>query len=137
MSEHPTASEDAIVFFDGVCGLCNGTVNFLLDRDHQGKLRFAPLQGNTANELLSDADRDLNTIVLAKRQRVWKRSSAIVRIFWMLGGLWLLLGTMLWIIPKPIRDLGYNIVAKLRYRLFGKHETCRMPTEAERGRMLD
>lgn len=133
----PDPQETPIVYFDGVCGLCNGTVNFLMQRDRRGVLRFAPLQGQTARSNLSEQHRDLNSIVFQHGERSWRHSAAIVRILWTLGGVWAVLGGCLWVIPKPIRDLGYLMIAKLRYRFFGKQETCRMPRPEERGRVLD
>jgi len=130
-STHP------VVFFDGVCGFCNASINFLLACDSRGKLRFAPLQGVTAGELLPTEDREsLASMVVWTPAGMYRQSSAVVRILWILGGVWSLLGTLLWLVPRPIRDLGYNLVAKFRYRLFGKHETCRMPTAEARSRFL-
>lgn len=126
-----------LLFFDGVCGLCNRTVDFLLPRDRKQRIWFAPLQGETARRELSAEDvTDLNTIVLKTPQALYKRSAAVVRLLWLLGGGWSVCGTLLWLIPWPLRDLGYRLVSLSRYRLFGKRETCRIPTEAERSRFL-
>lgn len=126
-----------IVFFDGVCGMCNHLVDFILKRDHQGRILLAPLQGETAKSLLLPRDRgNLKSLILRKDGRWYRRSPAAVRILWTLGGAWSVLGWLLWLIPLPLRDLGYRIVAGLRYRLFGKKETCRLPTPEERGRLL-
>ena len=129
--------ELSIVFFDGVCGLCNRTVDFLIEKDVHQRLRYAPLQGEVAQFRLSDAERSLDSIVFRSNGYVWKRSSAIVRILWKIGGIWSLAGSLLWLIPKPLRDVGYSLVAKYRYRMFGKQETCRMPTEADRELILE
>jgi predicted DCC family thiol-disulfide oxidoreductase YuxK len=135
---HKHTDQDAIVFFDGVCGLCNHTVNFLMSRDLQGVLKFAPLQGDTAACLVPEkARQDLNSFVFANSGRLYYRSGAMARILMRIGGLWRILGAMLWLIPWPLRDAGYRIVAALRYRLFGKHESCRLPTAEERNRFLD
>jgi len=132
-----TLPQRPIVFFDGVCGLCNFWVDFLIARDPDGRLAFAPLQGETARQLLTDADRQqLHSLVLWTQQKAYRKSAAVVRILWHLGGFWNVLGTLLWLVPLPIRNLGYDVVAKNRYRLFGKKETCRMPTPAERTRLL-
>lgn len=126
-----------LLFFDGVCGLCNRTVDFLLPRDRKQKIWFAPLQGETARRELSNEDvTDLNTIVLKTPQALYKRSAAVVRLLWLLGGGWSACGTLLWLIPWPLRDLGYCLASLSRYRLFGKREACRIPTEAERSRFL-
>ena len=127
-----------IVFFDGVCGLCNHTVNWLLAHDPEHKLRFAPLQGMTAAEFVGEEIRNnLNTLVFVRHRKVFTRSAAVSRILMTLGGRWQVLGGLIWIIPWPIRDLGYRIISRLRYRMFGKHESCRLPTSHERAMFLD
>lgn len=128
---------ESIVFFDGVCGLCNSTVDFLMNKDTENRLKFAPIQGQTAEQRLNPSDRDLNSIVFLQDGRTWKRSSAIVRILKTLPQPWRLLGSCLWLIPKPIRDFSYSLVARWRYRFFGKHESCRMPTDEDRAKLLD
>ena len=131
-------TDSAIVFFDGVCGLCNHTVDFLLKRDRQGVLKFAPLQGETATEIVpAQVRQDLNTFVFANRGQLFYRSGALARILMRIGGIWRLLGALLWLIPWPIRDVGYRIVSRLRYHLFGRKESCRLPTLDERNRFLD
>lgn len=126
-----------ILFFDGVCGLCNKAVDFVLARDREGNFQFAPLQGETARQLLPPTEAsDLSSMVLLVEGRTFRRSSAAVRILWQLSFGWQVLGTLLWLIPLPIRNLGYRLIASNRYRVFGKHETCRMPTPAERCRFL-
>ena len=131
-------AEQRIVLFDGVCGLCSHAVDYLLRHDPQGRLRFAPLQGTTASRLVPHDVRDrLDTMVYSRQGVLYYRSAAVVRMLRDLGGLQTVLGTLLWIIPGPLRDVGYRCVSTLRYRLFGKHETCRMPTPQERARFLD
>lgn len=128
----------AIVFFDGVCGLCNHTVNFLMDRDTRAVLKFAPLQGTTAENIVPEETRkNLNTFVFARDGRLFYRSGAMARILMHIGGRWRILGGLMWLIPWPVRDIGYRIVAALRYRMFGKTEACRMPSPEERSRFLD
>ena len=129
-------AEQSIVFFDGVCGLCNWSVDFLLRRDRDAIFQFAPLQGETAERLLTPEERDLNSIVFRDGQQTFRHSAAVVRLLWKLPQPWSTLGTALWLIPKPIRDLGYFLTSKYRYRLFGKHDVCRMPKEGEAKRML-
>lgn len=127
----------AIVFFDGVCGFCNAWVDFLLARDARCRLRFAPLQGETARRMLSPADvEQLHTLVLWKAGRVFRKSSAVARVLMLLGGVWAVCGGLLWIIPPPLRDWGYDVVARYRYRIFGKRDACRMPAPEERARFL-
>ena len=126
------------VFFDGVCGLCNHAVNWLLAHDAKRKLRFAPLQGKTASGILSREFRDrLDTLVFLRTGKTYTRSTAVSRILMTIGGRWAVLGGLLWTIPWPVRDLGYRMVSRVRYRLFGQHDVCRLPTPQERAVFLD
>ncbi len=135
---HENTEQDDVVFFDGVCGLCNHTVDFLMSKDCRAVLKFAPLQGETAANLVPDSvRRNLNTFVFANHGRLYYRSGAMARILMRIGGVWRVLGAMLWLIPWPLRDIGYRCVSSLRYRLFGKRESCRLPTPEERRRFLD
>ena len=132
-----TESSASILYFDGVCGLCNHSVDFVLKRDRQHKIRFAPLQGETAAaELTADDLEKMDSLVFQTSQGLYRRSSAIVRILWKLGGLWAFLGALLWLVPLPLRNLGYRAVSATRYSFFGKKETCRIPTPEERERFL-
>ena len=134
----PQPEAERIVFFDGVCSLCNNTVDFLLRKDVHGILMFAPLQGSRATELVpADVRIQLDTLVYYRSGQLYYRSAAVVRFLRDLGGFWGIAGTLLWLIPSPLREIGYRSISTLRYRLFGKHEVCRMPTPAERARFLD
>ncbi len=134
----PDSDSNPILFFDGVCGLCNSVVGWVLRNDRLGIVLFSPLQGETAQERLADGDRGrLDTVVFIEGDRITRRSTAIVRLLSHLGGVWAVLAWLLWLIPWPLRDVGYRAVSKLRYRLFGKKETCRLPTPDERARFLD
>ncbi|MES2788392.1 MAG: DCC1-like thiol-disulfide oxidoreductase family protein [Planctomycetota bacterium] len=131
LAQHP------IVFFDGVCGLCDHTVKLLLRLDRRQRLRFAPLQGETAAQLLEAADiQELKSLVMYDRQGVSRCSTAVVRILWHVGGLYRIPSSLLWLIPSPIRNWGYRFVAAHRYQWFGKHEACRLPVPSERARFL-
>jgi predicted DCC family thiol-disulfide oxidoreductase YuxK len=133
----PPTREGPVLFFDGVCGLCNRFIDFAISRDRAAVFRFAPLQGETAREQLPEADvREVNTMVLRDEQGVFRKSTAAVRVLIRLGGVWRILGAALWMVPRPLRDAGYSVVARYRYAIFGKKETCRMPTAAERARFL-
>lgn len=126
------------MFYDGVCGFCNFWVDFLLRRDPQGRLLFAPLQGATARRLLNPNDIEhLHSLIFWTPECAYRQSAAVVRILWTLGGVWRLIAGLLWLIPIPLRNVGYRLVARHRYRLFGKKETCRMPSPQERARFLD
>ncbi len=126
-----------IVFFDGVCNLCNGLVDFLIKRDERNQLHFASLQGNTSEKLLdSKLASDLNTIIYYRSGKLYFKSSAILNILIDIGGAWKMVGIFK-IIPSPIRDWIYNLVAKNRYRIWGQRNTCRVPTDSEAGKLLD
>ncbi|MCA9039618.1 MAG: DUF393 domain-containing protein [Planctomycetaceae bacterium] len=128
---------NSILFFDGVCGMCNRVVDFVMRHDKTGKIKVAPLQGETAKEKLLEEDRvQLSSVVFINQLGVFRHSSAVARLLWELGGVWKWLGWLLWLIPKPIRNWGYRVVAKHRYRFFGQKEACRMPTPEERTRFL-
>jgi predicted DCC family thiol-disulfide oxidoreductase YuxK len=127
-----------IVFFDGVCGLCSKSVDWLMERDQNRKIVFAPLQGETAKKLLDEKDRiDLDTVIAWERGKVFRRSEAVFKAVQLLGPGWNLLVAVLHFIPVQIRDVVYRAVAANRYPIFGKSETCRLPTPEERSRFLD
>jgi predicted DCC family thiol-disulfide oxidoreductase YuxK len=133
----PGAGSEPILFFDGVCGLCNRFVDFVIKQDRAGVFHFAPLQGETAREHLPEADvRNIQTMVLSDEQGVFRKSTATVRVLTRLGGMWRVIGGALRLVPRPLRDAGYTLVARYRYTIFGKKETCRIPTAAERARFL-
>ena len=134
-----TLPRGPIVFFDGVCNLCDSSVHFLLDRDRRNILKFAPLQGTTYAGLRAqypEADGDVGTIVLYSNGRVFTRSAAVLHILRLLGGWWKLLYGLI-VIPKPLRDALYNFIARNRYRWFGRQESCRIPTPELREKFLD
>jgi predicted DCC family thiol-disulfide oxidoreductase YuxK len=126
-----------VLFFDGVCGLCDATVHWLLDRDPHGVLRFAPLQGETAAAVLPRADsQDLKSVVLLDGAGVHRRSSAAILTLKHLGGRYRTLARLLWLVPRPLREIGYRFISKIRYRLFGKKDLCRLPKLGENERFL-
>ena len=127
-----------IIFFDGVCNLCNGFVDFILKRDHRGDFRFASLQSETAAELLPDdalPGKEDSVILLTSDGTIHRRSDAVLTIASILGGGWSLAHGFR-IIPRGLRDRIYTWIANHRYSWFGKRDTCRLPTEAEKERFL-
>jgi predicted DCC family thiol-disulfide oxidoreductase YuxK len=138
-SSDTSTDAPAVVLFDGVCNLCNGAVNFIIDRDPDGYFRFAPLQSDVAATYLDDADgpdADLSTIVLVEGGQTYVRSTAALRIARRLTGAWPLLFLAI-VVPRPLRDAVYNWVAHNRYDWFGRRDECRVPTPALRDRFLD
>ena len=126
-----------VVFFDGVCHLCNGFVDAIISRDKEHILAFAPLQGSTAKELLPEAHRlKLDTVIFYESGKIHHRSHAILKILTKLGGPYKIFG-LGWIIPGFLRDILYNFIAKNRYAWFGERNVCRIPTPAERSYLLD
>jgi predicted DCC family thiol-disulfide oxidoreductase YuxK len=127
---------DPVLYFDGTCGLCNRWVDWLLRADRACVLRFASLQGVTAaRHLPPQHTAALDTLVLAEGGRLYLRSEAVLRVAHHLGPAWRAVTLLRWV-PRPLRDRAYDLVAGNRYRWFGRRDTCRVPTPAERGRML-
>lgn len=129
-----------ILIFDGVCNFCNGSVNFIIDRDPRGTFRFAPLQSDVAHAIFAKVGRttpvgDPDSIAVFDRGRLYEQSSAILRIVADLRGAWRLL-VVLRAVPRPLRDVAYRWFAARRYRWFGKSATCRVPSPELRARFL-
>jgi predicted DCC family thiol-disulfide oxidoreductase YuxK len=137
----PSAPAHPVVLFDGVCNLCNGAVNFAIDRDPASRLRFASLQSPSGRELLGRlgypvTEADPASIVLVDGGRVYERSAAVLRIARYLSGAWSLL-VVFAVVPAPLRDLVYRWVAAHRYAWFGRSDVCRVPTPELRARFMD
>ena len=129
-------AEKKVILFDGVCGLCNKSVDFLISRDKGKQFLFSPLQGKFTHECVPEDTENLDTIVYWENGTVFRRSSAVLRILTQLGGAWVLLFPFL-LIPPFLRDLVYRFVARIRYQVTSRHDTCRIPTPAEEDRFLD
>ena len=140
----PIPESSPIVLYDGVCGLCNHLVGFLLRRDTHDRFRFASLQSEFAHNLLTvhGADpHDLDTVYVVRGygrpdERLLARSDAILFMLKQLGGFWKIAGVGQ-VLPKAFRDGVYKIVARNRYRVFGKHESCMLPEPKHRAKFLD
>ena len=130
--------QQSIIFFDGVCNLCTNSVKFVIKRDKKDAFRFAPLQSDAAHQYLGPFGLslgELNTIILLEDNKVYQRSAAALRIARKLGGGWpLLYGFM--IFPAFIRDFVYNQIAKRRYRIWGKQDSCIVPTPELKAKFL-
>jgi predicted DCC family thiol-disulfide oxidoreductase YuxK len=127
----------SIVLFDGVCNFCSDAVNFIIDRDPENKFKFAPQQSEIGQELRAkyNIDESIDSIVLIEDDQAFTHSTAALRIAKGLSGVWS--GAYMFIvIPRPLRDLYYELFAKYRYRLFGKKEACMIPTPEVRARFL-
>lgn len=127
-----------IILFDGVCNLCNSSINFIIDRDPDQNFVFAPLQEKTGQDLQRKyglSPEALDSVVLIKRGKIFKKSSAALEIAKKLSGGWKLL-IILKLIPRRFRDMIYDVIAKNRYRWFGKTDQCRMPTSELKMRFI-
>lgn len=134
-----------ILLYDGVCGLCNRLVQFILPRDRAAVFRFAALQSPLAARILARhganaADLDTVYVVLnldAPNESLLARSDAIIFVLQQLGGIWRFVASVLSVLPRPLRNWGYSLVAHTRYRLFGRYDSCPVPTPETRSRFLD
>lgn len=129
---------DNILLFDGVCNLCNGLVRFIIKHDHKRKIMFAPLQSDTAVRLLRETDPallNIDSVVYVIRSGHFIRSDAILYMLRDLGGVWKTFFTLI-VIPRFIRDFFYNLIARNRYRMFGKKDSCMIPTPDVKERFL-
>lgn len=126
-----------IIFFDGVCALCNRFVDLMLRVDRKRIFLFAPIQGETARELLppSSDDPEEWSMVYLDERGVHDQSDASLEVYRRLGGVWMVLGWLRFV-PHFVRNPVYRLIARNRYRWFDKRETCRVPTADERARFL-
>src|SRR6266478_3240624 len=123
-----------VLLYDGLCGFCNGTVQFLLAHDRGGALRFATLQGGLARGVLARHPQlaNMDSLILvehdagAGEERLFTRSAGALRIARYLGGAWKL-ALVVAVIPRFVRDAAYDLFARFRHRIFGRYETCPVP----------
>jgi predicted DCC family thiol-disulfide oxidoreductase YuxK len=140
----PNAAQHSIVLYDGVCGLCNRLNQFLLKRDRKDRLRFASLQSEFAQRVLRAHDldaADLDTVYVVLNhgtagETALARSDAIIHAVQQLGGIWKIisLGKLL---PRSLKNAIYNVVARNRYRVFGKSDSCVLPEPRHRQKFID
>ena len=142
--DNRSASEDTnnhIVFYDGYCVLCSRSVDFILSRDSRTTFRFASLQSDFSKNILTKSGypiahiQNLNNVVYLQNEVLKIKSDAVLSILWELGGIYKL-SFLAYIFPRVMRDFAYDSIAKLRYRIFGKRDTCRVPTPQEMSRFL-
>jgi predicted DCC family thiol-disulfide oxidoreductase YuxK len=145
-----------ILLYDGVCGLCNRLVQFVLARDRNATFRFASLQSPLAAKILSRHNinpTNLGTVYVVVNpamtgsdptncqgdhiESLRSRSDAVLYVLHQLGGFWCSVATLIQPLPKSLRDATYSAVARHRYRIFGRFDVCPMPRNQDRGRFLD
>jgi predicted DCC family thiol-disulfide oxidoreductase YuxK len=132
-------NDSPVILFDGVCNLCNTAVQFVIERDPTAIFRFAALQSDFGQAILAKNAVNTeggDTMILVENGQVYDRSTAALRVAKRLSGGIQLLSIFL-IVPKPIRDFFYKIIARNRYRWFGKQETCWLPTKELKARFLN
>lgn len=130
--------DSGIILFDGVCNLCNRFVKFIIVKDRLNKFHFSPLQKESTKELLRKFNIDfskLDTVIYIKDEEVFAKSSAALHVLKDIGGIWKLFFVFI-IVPKFIRDFIYSIVVRNRYRIFGKSDSCMIPSEKDKARFL-
>lgn len=124
-----------ILYFDGVCNLCNGAVQWVIRRDKQQQFLFAPLQSEAGALAMNAMGQNLDSIILFHHGQYFTKSNAALRIASLLGGRWAWLAALR-IFPKVVRDAVYDLVARNRYRWFGKKNACMIPTPALQRRFI-
>jgi predicted DCC family thiol-disulfide oxidoreductase YuxK len=138
-SNSPTHQFPNVILFDGVCNLCNGFVQFVIERDPDDRFQFGSLQSAAARRVLDQHHASstlLDSVVLVEEGRLFTGSTAALRIVRRLRFPWSLAASML-VIPRPLRDWLYTGVARRRYRWFGKREHCMVPTPGLQSRFID
>lgn len=126
------------ILFDGVCNFCDSSVNFIIKRDRKNQLLFAPLQSPAGRELAGQygfKNDYLGSMVFVENGKAYTRSTAALRIATYLGGGWPLLKVLL-LVPRFIRDAAYDLIARNRYKWFGKKESCMVPGPAIRAKFI-
>lgn len=141
MQQEVISKEQNIVFFDGVCNMCNGLVTYLMKKDQNHLLYYSSLQSEYAKDLLKkynvEYDEDnMQTIYFFNEGKLYSHSTAILKIIAVLNPFYSGMSKFLLIINKTLRDKIYGFVSKNRYKFFGKKNTCRLPTKEEASRFL-
>lgn len=134
------SAPSATILFDGVCNLCNGFVQFVIEHDAAGRFRFASLQSGVGQELLRahglQPRQEPDSVVLLEGGRAYTHSAAALGVLRGLGGVWGVAGAAGQLFPRFLRDAVYRLVARNRYRWFGRQEACWLPTPELKARFL-
>ena len=127
-------NEKKVIVFDGICGLCNMSVNLLIKLDTDKIFQYTSLQGEFVKTLNIEAD--IDSIIFYDGGMIYYKSTAILKILRSLGGVWVVTN-IFYLIPVSIRDFFYDVIAKYRYKIFGKMQSCRMPNSVEEKLFLE
>lgn len=133
-----STTNETILLFDGVCNLCNGAVQFIIKRDKKAKFKFAALQSDAGQALLKEFNLPTDafeSFVLIHQNKAYQQSDAALRVAKLLGGFWELFYVFI-VFPRIIRDGLYRMVANSRYKLFGRTDSCMIPTPELKARFL-
>ncbi|WP_096270847.1 thiol-disulfide oxidoreductase DCC family protein [Paucisalibacillus globulus] len=127
-----------VILFDGVCNFCNSSVQFIIKRDPQGIYQFTSLQSDVGQKLLKDHEVpvELDSFIYIEDEKIYFKSTAALKVCRNLKGLWKLLYIFI-IVPRPLRDAVYGVIARNRYKWFGKRDACMIPSPEQRKRFLD
>lgn len=139
MTDSDPPTEQPVLLFDGVCNLCNTTIQFIIPRDPEGLIRFAPLQSAPGKALLSGHGLDpgaLDSVVLIEDGQVYRRSAAVIRVAELLGWPYRV-ATIGRLLPRTVLDRLYDIVAANRYDIFGRKDQCMLPSDDISDRFLE
>jgi predicted DCC family thiol-disulfide oxidoreductase YuxK len=134
----PRETTDDLILFDGVCNLCNALVQFVIRHDPNGKFHFAAIQSDIGRKIFQKYGldpTDLQTFVFISDNRIFLRSSAAIAVVSHFGGAWRMCA-IFWLVPRFLRDAVYSVIARNRYRWFGRKDTCMIPTPEIEKRFL-
>ena len=139
------ADSHPIVLYDGVCGLCNRLIQFILKRDRKDRFRFVALQSTFARAILKHHGLNRDTLDTfhvvfdygASTERVLARDEGVAAVLEELGGAWRLWANLFRIFPRSLRTWQYNLIARTRYRIFGKYDACPLPDPEVSHKFLD
>lgn len=125
-----------VIYFDGVCGLCNGFIDFIMKIDRKNMFKFSPLQSEHAQKNLpKEFTEDLDSVVVQIDGQTLRKSKAVFAVLKRIGGVWTVASSV-GLLPESFLNKAYDMVAENRYKIFGKKESCRLPTPEERQRFL-
>ena len=136
--KHDWAQYNKVIVFDGICNFCNAFVDFVIRHDPQRKFKFGTLQSEPAQKILRKLGlhtEEFETFLLIEDDRIFTKSTAALKIAKHLGGFWSVF-TVFFIVPRPIRDGAYDVIARRRLRWMGRRDACRVPSSSEQDRFV-